>query len=409
MQVAGKRILCLATSLIGKRSVMKLVRPPTGLPGVLLNSLHQDTPGPLTGPARNAHYNPAGQTGLSPADIGLLVGGGTIIGLGLYETYKNLCTAKRAPVAPDIGETVVDPEHEYQAAAGRGLNLLSTTMAERSQAGVFHRAVTGPTLLENVSKTRARNTGEFQALKTKAKDATDGSKSDGSATPTDEVPASAHCPAEKGKKPKRSARGKGGILYSSIDELESESMLPSVQQLDLVVEKHAGDRQTAILEVKNTTKQHKSSPMASNLSASPPSSNARGHVSQEAEDERDGVFQGCAGSLADGDNETILDGSGDHAGVKKDQEHHKSPSQHNSGAECSSESCCCCHDSEEATSTKAKRKHRYAVAKMDDNDDIHTTHAGKFEDHESDCECDLDGSTVKDNKMAASHVVIILS
>ncbi|KAI8510437.1 hypothetical protein Bbelb_113530 [Branchiostoma belcheri] len=399
---------------------MKLVRPPAGLPGVLLNSLHQDTPGPLTGPARNAHYNPAGQTGLSPADIGLLVGGGTIIGLGLYETYKSLCTAKRARVAPNVGETVVDPEHE-----DRGLNLLSTTLAEPSPAGVFHRAATGPTLLEN---------------KTKAKDTTGSSKLDDSATPTDEVPASA-TDDHPVKKPKCSTRGKGGILYSSIDELESQSMSPSVQQLDLVVEKHNAvhtvDRHTAIMEV-NTTKQHKSSPMASNLSASPPSSNARGHVSQEAEDEGDNsVFQGCAGSLADGDNETILDGSGDHAGVKKDQGHHKSPSQHNSRAEYCNESCCC--HSEEATSTKAKRKHRYAVAKMDDNDGIHTahagkfedheserkhryavtkmddndgihtTHAGKFEDHESDCECDLDWSTVKDNKMAASHVVIILS
>ncbi|KAI8482520.1 hypothetical protein Bbelb_397560 [Branchiostoma belcheri] len=397
MQVAGKRTLCLATSLVGKRSAMKLVRPPAGLPGVLLNSLHQDTPRPLSGPARKAYYNPAGQAGLSPADIGLLVGGGTIIGLGLYETYKNLCTAKRARVAPNVGETVVALEQEHQAAADRGLNLLSTTLAEPFPAGVFHRAATGPTLLEKV--------------KNKAKDTTGGSKSDDSETPTAEVPASAHCPAEKEKKPKRSARGKGGILYSSIDELESESMSPSVQQLDLVVEEHnavhIADRHTAIMEL-NTTKQHKSTPMASNLSASPPSSNARGHVSQEAEDERDGVFQGCAGSLADGDNETILDGSGDQAGRKKDQGRHKSPSQHNSHAEYSNGSCCC-HDSEKVTSTRAKRKHRYAVAKMDDNDDIHTTHAGKFEDHESDCDCDLDGSIVKVNKMAASHVVIILS
>eukprot|EP00058_Branchiostoma_floridae_P023725 XP_002609215.1 hypothetical protein BRAFLDRAFT_90668 [Branchiostoma floridae] len=413
MQAAGKTALFLVASLCGRRSVVKLVKPPAGLPGILLNSLHQDSHSPLTGPVRNGHYKPTGQKGLSPADMGLLVGGVTIVGLGLYETYQSLCTA-----LPNTGGDIVKPGHDQ---------------AVPSPAGVCHRTAAEPSLLETVSTVEDTSGGSMSDDLTPSpletvrnpEDTSGGSMSMSPTTPAlDEVPVAAtNHMVESKKKPKCSAHGKGGILYSSIDELESENMSASVQQYDLVVDKpnphQAGDLHATITE-ENHHEEYQSTLKASDFLSSPPV-DTRGHVCREAEDMGDGAYKGGAGYLVDGDDGKmsagVHDGSGNHAAGVANQGSSclMSPSQYNSHSVTGS----CCHHAEATAPAKKQHQHAVALAEMQDDDVIHTTCAAEFRDHDSDCECDLAGSTVpssvsmisqaKVNKMASSHVVIIVS
>ncbi|XP_078603269.1 uncharacterized protein LOC144877235 [Branchiostoma floridae x Branchiostoma japonicum] len=421
MQAAGKTALSLVTSLCGRRSVVKLVKPPAGLPGVLLNSLHQDSQSPLTGPARNGQYKPTGQKGLSLADMALLVGGVTIVGLGLYETYQSLCTA-----LPNTGGDIVKPGHDQ---------------AVPSPAGGWHGHGTAaePSLLETVITVEDTSGGSMSDDSTPSpletvrnpQDTSGGSMPMSPTTPAvNEVPeAATNHLVESKKKPKRSTRGKGGILYSSIDELESENMSASVQQYDLVVEKqsplHAGDLHATITEENHHEENHheedQSILKAPDFLSSPPV-DTRGHVCREAEDMGDGAYKGGAGSLVDEDDGKksagVHDGSGDHEEgvVNQGSCCHKSTSQYNSHTEAGS----CCHHAEK-TNAQEKKKHRHAIslAEMQEDDVIHTTDDTEFGDYGSDCECDLAGSTVpssvsmmgqaEDNKIASSDVVIIVS
>eukprot|EP00058_Branchiostoma_floridae_P023729 XP_002609219.1 hypothetical protein BRAFLDRAFT_90672 [Branchiostoma floridae] len=457
MQAAGKTALSLVTSLCGRRSVVKLVKPPAGLPGVLLNSLHQDSQSPLTGPARNGHYKPTGQKGLSPADLGLLVGGVTIFGLGLYETYRSLSTTHTLSTASDVpspagvwyrtaaepslleiskpedtsggsmsddptsslvettrkpedtsgGSTSDDPTSSLvettrkpEDTSGGSTSddptssLVETTRKPEDTSGGSTSDDPTSSLVETTRKPEDTSGGSTSDDPTsslvettrKPEDTSGGSMSDHPRTPANEVPVAAtNYLVESKKKPNRSARGKGSILYSSIDELESENMSASVQQYDLVVEKptsplHAGDLHATITE-ENPNEENQSILKAPDFLSSPPV-DTRGHVCREAEDMGDGAYKGGAGYLVDGDDGRksagVHDGSGDHA---EGEAHQGSkslslPIDHDEAGSC-------CHHLE-ATAPE-KKQHRLAVtlAEMQEDDVIHTTCATEFRDHES--------------------------
>ncbi|CAH1267168.1 Hypp3700 [Branchiostoma lanceolatum] len=193
----------------------------------------------------------------------------------MEKAFKSLSTTPRVQVVPNIAGTIDEPQQEQEATGDSGLNLLSTASAVSSPAGVWYRTAAEPPLLEIVG---IQDTKEASGV----------SKANDPAPQPEEVAVSSpeHHLVEEEKKPKRLARGKGGILYSSIDELESEEMSASVQQYDLLVETpsplHAADRRAAIME--NIVEEHKSTLKASDLTSSSPSADTRGHVSREAED-----------------------------------------------------------------------------------------------------------------------------
>ncbi|XP_066289721.1 uncharacterized protein [Branchiostoma lanceolatum] len=303
--------------------------------------------------------------------MGLLVGGGTLMGLGLYETYKSLSATPRAPgKANGFVQAMVQPDQQ-QAAAHRGLDLLYTTSAVPSPAGVWQTAANEPSLHKNVSTQDAKDaSGEYSCTDSCMTEDT------APASNVEPAPGTVHHLEEKRRNPSTPHMARVASSTPALMSWNLKTCQPRCNSLyDLVVEKpNPTVYHHAAIAAENNTKECKSAQLkASNLSASPPSVDTRGQVSQEAEVGSDGVFKGYTGSLVSEDDnmktEGVHDRSGDHADT---DDQGSCSSQQDSLAEDTDGGCWC--QSEKTTAPAKKCRHAVSLAEGEDNNgDVKTT------------------------------------